>query len=444
MNLSLAEQAHRAGAILSPTEVTEVASVLPTRGQFRAFHGQRFALIGNPEHFLKWLLLLDGIAESIYLLPAESSYSNISELLTEHRLIKLDSAPTPPYCSGLIQQSEASAPDPANPFSAADRNYCPSVPFPTLQTNLFLPTSGTTGKPKFVAHTVERLTCSFRKQSLSEKFRWGMLYDPARFAGLQVLLQGILCGDILLAPTPGWELPRKMKWLVQQSCNALSATPSLWRQILACPASHQLSLVQITLGGEICDAAILGALRMRFPTARITQIYASTEAGVVFSVHDGQPGFPAPWLKAGVKDCQLRIAEDETLEVARTSATGEANWLNTGDIVEQVGDRVLFKGRKSGLINVGGNKVYPEEVEATVALVEGVESVLVSARTSSMMGSLLEAQVVPTASAPPDLSERIRLYCKQVLPRFKQPAFIKIVSELATNSNGKRVRREST
>jgi acyl-coenzyme A synthetase/AMP-(fatty) acid ligase len=198
--------------------------------------------------------------------------------------------------------------------------------------------------------------------------------------------------------------------------------------------------VQITLGGEICDAAILRVLRSRFPTSRITQIYAATEIGVIFSVHDGQPGFPALWLDSGTKDCKLRVAADNTLEVARKYTTDKDGWMNTGDVVERIDDRVFFRGRRSGLVNIGGNKVYPEEVESVVALVEGVQSVLVSSRASSMMGSLLEALVVPTESAPPNLAERIRMHCQQNLPRFKQPAFIKIVSELPTSANGKIVR----
>ncbi|MFN9248991.1 MAG: AMP-binding protein [Planctomycetota bacterium] len=313
----------------------------------------------------------------------------------------------------------------------------------TTDTEWLIASSGTTGASKFVSHSCSSLCAPFKGRTAAGRLRWGMLYDPARFAGVQVLLQAILCGDILLAPRQNWGLPRKVEWFVQQSCNALSATPSLWRQILACPASRQLPLAQITLGGEICDAAILEALRKGFPAARITQIYAATEVGVVFSVHDGQPGFPALWLEAGTKNCKLRVAPDDTLEVTRRGPLENEDWLNTGDIVEQVGDRVYFKGRKSGLINIGGNKVYPEEVEAAVASVEGVESVLVCARTSSMMGSLLEAHIVPTGSATPNLAERVRLHCQEVLPRFKQPAFIKIVTELPTNANGKRVRMES-
>jgi acyl-CoA synthetase (AMP-forming)/AMP-acid ligase II len=93
---------------------------------------------------------------------------------------------------------------------------------------------------------------------------------------------------------------------------------------------------------------------------------------------------------------------------------------------------------------VGGNKVYPEELETTLNALEGVESVWVTARNSSLMGNLLEVQIVPKASASEGLVDRVRLYCRQFLPRYKQPAFIKVVNELPTNATGKRNRNWKT
>lgn len=395
------------------------------------------ALAGNGDFVYRNLLELDGQAKKIFLLPAELRGQDLTDLFCREGIETLLtdchsdwSAPGNGLRGVIASECGMGEEGPANP----SRPGTPSL--------WLIPSSGSTGCPKFIPHTSAALVSQIKKGSQMGR-RWGLLYDPARFAGVQVLLQAMLNSETLLAPTQKWDLPKKIEWLGQQECNALSATPSLWRQILACPTSHQLPLRQITLGGEICDATILLALRTRFPMARITQIYASTEVGVVFSVHDGQPGFPASWLDAGAKDCKLRVAPDDTLEVARKSSTENDFWLNTGDIVEQVGERVYFRGRKSGLINIGGNKVYPEEVEATVSLVEGVESVLVCARASSMLGSLLEAQIVATDSAPSDLAERVRLHCQKVLPRFKQPAFIKVVAELPTNANGKRIRAES-
>jgi acyl-CoA synthetase (AMP-forming)/AMP-acid ligase II len=430
----LAELAAEDGSILTPAESLQVFSILGVRNRFRKYRGKRLALAGSPARLFRWLIVLDGIAESIYLLPMELSRLGVSQILAEQQLDCLVADQNSAEEGNLFNQDAAHCDTKSGAASAFES---------TLATKLFLPTSGTTGVPKFIAHTLEELSRPIRRNSGRGKLRWGLLYDPARFAGMQVLLQSVLNGESVLAPVPGWELTKKVGWLVSHACDALSATPSLWRQILACPESQRLPLVQITLGGEICDQPILNALKSRYPLARLTQIYASTEAGVVFSVHDEKPGFPAAWLREGTRNRKLRISEDDTLEITCASATGEETWIDTGDVVERVGERVFFRGRKSGLINVGGNKVYPEELETTLNSLEGVASVLVSARNSSLMGSLLEVQIVPTASAPEDLVELVRLYCRQFLPRYKQPAFIKIVNELPTNATGKRNRLEN-
>lgn len=431
MTSCLAELGDRAGSILTPTESLQVSSLLSVHSRFQDYRGQRLALACSPASLVRWLIVLDGVADSIYLLPKEFSRLDVSRLF-----------PEPPFDRLLGDWNSAPATSPSDEDQAhrATHPGLAGTLNSTSATKLFLPTSGTTGSPKFVAHTLEELSRPLRRSSGRGRLRWGLLYDPARFAGMQVLLQSVLNGECVLAPAAEWELTKKVDWLVSHSCDAISATPSLWRQILACPGSDRLPLVQITLGGEICDQPLLNALKSRYPRARLTQIYASTEAGVIFSVQDEKPGFPAEWLQTGTRNRKLRISADGTLEVTSAGGTAEEAWLDTGDVVEQDGERVLFCGRKSGLINVGGNKVYPEEIENTLNSLEGVQSVLVSARTSSLMGSLLEVQIVPTASAPEDLADRVRLYCRQFLPRYKQPAFIKVVNELPINQTGKRNR----
>lgn len=431
----LAELAVHEGAILTPTESLQVSSLLAVRSRFEKYRGQRLALAGSPGWLIRWLVVLDGIADNIFLLPMELSRPDVSQLLAEQQLEHL-----------VWEQNLAEEGDLFNRHAAHGdtKSGLTSECKSTLETRLFLPTSGTTGVPRFVAHTLEALSLPIRRAIGKSRHRWGLLYDPARFAGMQVLLQAVLNGEQVLAPSSEWALTKKVDWLVSRDCDALSATPSLWRQILACPKSQHLPLVQITLGGEICDQPVLTALKSRYPLARITQIYASTEAGVVFSVHDEKPGFPAVWLETGARNRRLRISADGTLEVTNISATAEETWVDTGDVVERVGERILFRGRKSGLINVGGNKVYPEELETTLNALEGVESVWVTARNSSLMGNLLEVQIVPKASASEGLVDRVRLYCRQFLPRYKQPAFIKVVNELPTNATGKRNRNWKT
>ncbi len=103
------------------------------------------------------------------------------------------------------------------------------------------------------------------------------------------------------------------------------------------------------------------------------------------------------------------------------------------------GDRVFFKGRLNGAINIGGNKVIPEDVEARVLEVSGVFQVAVRAKSSSIAGALIEALIVPDPEVdnPSGLVKSVKLHCKQVLPSFKVPAFVRLVDELPVGAAGK-------
>ncbi|NCB05377.1 MAG: hypothetical protein EOM69_07625, partial [Clostridia bacterium] len=161
----------------------------------------------------------------------------------------------------------------------------------------YLATSGTTGTPKLLAHTLTSLSRTVRgDQSEKTDTRWGLFYDYTRFAGLQVVLQALISGATLIAPALDASLTDKLAMLARQGCTHLSATPTMWRTIVMNPGAKDLPLRQITLGGEIADDRILNTLQTIYPTARVTHIYASTEAGVGFSVKDGRGGFPASYL----------------------------------------------------------------------------------------------------------------------------------------------------
>ena len=144
------------------------------------------------------------------------------------------------------------------------------------------------------------------------------------------------------------------------------------------PHVNVLSLKYVRLSGEIADGAILDSLRVAYPDARIVHAFASTEAGVAFEVTDGQEGFPASFVDAGGK-VQLRI-RDGSLHIrsARTATRyvgrddirlhDENGYVDTDDMVELRCDRYYFKGRRTGVINIGGLKVHPEEVESVINL----------------------------------------------------------------------------
>ena len=123
-----------------------------------------------------------------------------------------------------------------------------------------------------------------------------LLYGMQRFAGIQVFLQSIFNSSLFIP-----NLSNNLNFIVNQfldnSINCLSASPTLWRKLLMSPKFTELQMRVITLGGEIADQNILNALKKNFKDAKIRHIYASTEAGVGFSVTDGLAGFPKKYLE---------------------------------------------------------------------------------------------------------------------------------------------------
>lgn len=323
-----------------------------------------------------------------------------------------------------------------------------------IETNWVLSTSGTTGVPKLVRHTLETLTRSLKSNPLEgKKYTWGLVYDLHRFAGMQVFLQAFFGGSTLAFPGSRNNYERIVVDLRDCQCNALSATPSLWRKLMMCEGVEELPLRLITLGGEVADGAILKLLRARFPAARLTHIYASTEAGVGFSVHDGLPGFPKHYLHEPPQgNIRIAVNEEGILLIQPrgaipdmagsqhlTSFQGET-WINTGDLVELIENRYHFLGRSNGTINVGGAKVHPEKVEAVVLQVDGVSMAMAWARRNSILGQVVEVVVQPAEGVCLDtVREDIEVACQCKLAEYERPVCVRFEENIELTSAGKQV-----
>jgi acyl-coenzyme A synthetase/AMP-(fatty) acid ligase len=310
-----------------------------------------------------------------------------------------------------------------------------------VSTQWVLYTSGTTGTPKPISHSLDSLSRTVVREGTASMV-WGLLYDPNRMAGLQVILQSLLSGARLVAPPLADPLHERIAALAAGGVTALSATPTLWRRILQLPGSADLALAQITLGGEIADQPVLDALRHRFPDARIIHVFASTETGAAFSVRDGRAGFPVAYLSEPPRGIALEV-RDGILHVHSpgASAAGPDGFASTGDIVEIVDDRVFFRGRASGVVNIGGANVWPEEVENLLRSHPSVVDAVVSATPNALVGNLLVARVVAAPDAErAGLGKELRAFVRGNAPSTHVPATVKVVDELETSAAGKAVR----
>ena len=321
-------------------------------------------------------------------------------------------------------------------------------------TDWVLLTSGTTGAPKLILHTFTGLTAPIKNgQHQGADVVWGTFYDIRRYGGLQIFLRAILGrGSLVLSSTaesPGDYLVR----LGARAVTHISGTPSHWRRALMSPCASTIAPRYVRLSGEIADQAILNSLRSFYPQAGIGHAYASTEAGVGFEVTDGLEGFPASML-ASRGDVDMKV-EDGSLRIrsARTAVRylGEESsvlrddegYVDTGDIVERRGDRYYFLGRRTGVINVGGLKVYPEEVEAVINRHPAVRMSVVRSRRNPIMGALVVADVVLKAEPFADLTREILQLCRENLAPHKVPTTIRFVPALDVAAAGKVARHHA-
>jgi acyl-coenzyme A synthetase/AMP-(fatty) acid ligase len=223
-------------------------------------------------------------------------------------------------------------------------------------------------------------------------------------------------------------------------------------------ALHAMQPRYVRLSGEISDQGILDALRAAFPEAIVAHAFASTEAGVAFEVRDGKAGFPATLVGAPGR-IELKVA-DETLRI-RSPGTAlrylgdnvapirdAEQFVDTGDQLQARDGRYHFMGRRGGVINVGGLKVWPEEVEAVINAHPWVRMSLVRARRNAITGAIVMADVVlsddargkDARPAPEELTRELTESCRRSLPAHKIPVMIRIVSALEVSASGKLVR----
>jgi acyl-coenzyme A synthetase/AMP-(fatty) acid ligase len=314
-------------------------------------------------------------------------------------------------------------------------------------------TSGTTGAPKMVVHTLDGLVGAIKAPIPgSAPLTWGTFYDIRRYGGLQILLRGLLGEGSMVLTEPDEPLSDLLGRLGRHGVTHLTGTPSQWRRVLMNHASSAIVPAYVRLSGEIADQAVLDALKARFPEAAIGHAYASTEAGVGFEVNDGLEGFPASFVdvtgevEMRVVDGTLRLRSGRT---ARSYVNSDApalmdaeGFVDSRDMVELSGDRFHFVGRRDGVINVGGLKVCPEEIEAVINRHPAVRAALVKGRRNPITGEIVVAEVmlvsaVGAATDEAALKAEILSACRRDLAPHKVPAGLRFVPALAMTASGK-------
>jgi acyl-coenzyme A synthetase/AMP-(fatty) acid ligase len=410
----------------------------------------RSVLIASTDQFLVALALieLDGLARRVTLYPPDLALEHLPYVM---RYAEVDAV----VSDGSFLRGAS--------IGAAQHAICtprlvPRVPASQerLPTEWILLTSGTTGRPKMVLHTLAGLAGAIVPSESPAEVIWATFYDIRRYGGLQIYLRAVLTRSSLVLTAPQEPVADFLRRAGEAGVTHISGTPSHWRRALMSPEAHRIAPRYIRLSGEIADQAILNSLRSFYPDAEISHAFATTEAGVAFDVRDELSGFPARML-TGTSGVDLKVV-DATLRV-RSSRTAERylgedppalkdaeGFVDTGDVVELRDGRYHFQGRRDGVINVGGLKVHPEEVEAVLNRHPQVRLSLVKTKKNPITGALVVADVLLKDPSTPEgeparkLQQTIRQFCRESLAPHQVPAAIRFVPALAISETGKLVR----
>ena len=432
-------------------QIAELARASTLSMPLAAFCGRSVLLAARDQMPAALALLeLDGIAARITLCPPDVPNEHVEAVAAEANAEMAIIGPADQPSWNLEHLTLATADRAQIRPLAVDRHQS------CIATEWILLTSGTTGVPKLVRHSLATLAGPIDIAAPPDpRIVWSTFYDIRRYGGLQIYLRGMLGGGSLVLTSGHEPLADTLCRLTKSGVTHISGTPSHWRRVLMSRAIGEFAPGNVRLSGEIADQTILERLKTAFPNARIVHAFASTEAGVGFEVTDRREGFPAAMVgrqdgavRIKVADGTLRLKSAHTADRylgATNQLTDDDGYVDTGDLVELRGDRYFFIGRRGGIINVGGQKVHPEEVEAVINQHPAVHSSLVKSRKSPVIGAVVVAEVVlkQPASTAAEVESEIRASCLRELAAHKVPAIIRFVPALAVTPGGKLMRNNT-
>lgn len=301
---------------------------------------------------------------------------------------------------------------------------------------LVLFSSGSSGTPKGAVHDFGLLLEKFRHPRDPLRMLNFLLFD--HWGGLNTMLHALANGGTVFT-VQDRSADAICELIERHRVAVLPASPTFLNLLLLSGAHqrHDLSsLTTITYGTEPMPPSLLKRLAAAFPDVRLHQTYGLIEVGVMRSKSRSNDSV---WVRLGGEGFQTRVV-DGLLEIKAQSAMlgylnapspfTEDGWFMTGDAVEVDGDYFRIIGRKSELINVGGEKVYPQEVESTILELDEVADVVVYAEKNALIGSIVCARVNPAAEAEAsELEVAVKRHCRERLPRYKVPVKVSVVAE---------------
>ena len=313
---------------------------------------------------------------------------------------------------------------------------------------LVLFTSGSSGAPKAVVHDFSKLLVKFKKRRNALITINFLLFD--HWGGLNTLLHCL--SNLCLIVIPRKRTPEAVCELIEtHKVELLPTTPSFLSMLVISHANKRYdltSLKMITYGAEPMPASTLKRLNTLFPNIDIRQTYGMIELGVLRAKTRSPDSL---WMKMGGEGYDVRVV-DGMLEIKAESAMlgylnapspyTEDGYFMTGDRVEVDGEWMHVLGRESDLINVGGQKAYPAEIESVLFDCEEVDDAVVFADKNPILGHIVATKIVLKPGIDKkEARKSILAACNMALEKFKVPSKISFVSDIPQTGRLKRKRR---
>jgi long-chain acyl-CoA synthetase len=312
---------------------------------------------------------------------------------------------------------------------------------------LVLFSSGSTGRSKALLHDFAPLLEKFHVPRHARRTIAFLLFD--HIGGLNTLLYTLSNGGCVI--TPQQRSPDAVcAAIARHRAQLLPTSPTFLNLLILSEAyrRHDLSSLElVTYGTEVMPESTLKRIHEILPHVQLLQTYGLSEVGILRSKSRASDSL---WVKLGGEGFEIRVVGGLLEIKARSAMLGYLNdeppftadgWFRTGDAVEVDGEYLRILGRRSELINVGGEKVYPAEVESVLRLMDGVEDVTVRGEPHPITGQIVTARVrLATEESLSEFRTRMWVFVRERLPRYKVPRKVELVASAMHGPRYKKLR----
>lgn len=413
-------------------KIEEFASAINRRG---IAGGDRVAVIADysPEVFCMLMALA---VQGALIIP-----------LSREAVIEQDSALRISGCEWIVEFEENGLDASTRPHVVGVDNALIAEFRTRRRPGLILFTSGSTGKPKGILHDLIVVAEKFRKPRLPVVAVAFLMID--HFGGINTVL-AITSSLGTVVTVRDRSIDSICRAIQDSKVELLPATPSFLTMLITSGVHREFdlsSLRRITYGTEVMPQSTLNRLREVFPDVELQQTYGLSEVGVLRSQSrpDG-----SLWVRLGGEGFETRILDGILWVRSKYAMIGYLNapnpfddegWFNTQDRVEVDGDFFRILGRTTDIINVGGQKVYPAEVEDAILEMDNVADVAVTFEPHALLGQIVVAKVVTVEpESPADLKKRVRSWCLRRLANYKVPSKVVAAKGSLYSTRQKKIR----